>query len=180
MTERLVHRPLSRLERALLGEAAGKSDVVWIRPVEQSRTHAVWHVWHENAVVVLDGPGEQSLPELTPVVEIIVPSKETRAALITFHAVPEVLQNATERWQAAADVLAAARLNSPDMAGQLHRWRVEARITSFRPVAVVSAVSGDDGTPVGLLPPLGGGGTTLTRRPFHFGRRRRRAERLGH
>jgi hypothetical protein len=51
-------------------------------------------------------------------------------------------------------------------------------ISLLRPVAVTVAARGEDDTPAGSLPPPGGPGTTLNRRPFHLGGRQRRALRL--
>ncbi|MFI7588477.1 hypothetical protein ACIB24_15515 [Spongisporangium articulatum] len=184
-TDRLVHRPLTPIEAALVVEACSKSDVVWLRPVEDARAVAAWHVWDGDAVHVVDRGGEQDLsavvrPGLGGVVEVIVPSKETRARLLTFLAQTETLPNGSKRWHEVADKLAAARLNAAGAvaADQVERWVSQSLIHSFRPVALTTAVFGEEDEDDGRLPPPGGPGTTLTRRPFHLGRRRRRARRM--
>lgn len=176
---------MDRIEAALVAEACAKSDVVWLRPVEQARAQAAWHVWHRGEICVLQGNGEQPLPQLTGPVEVIVPSKDTRARLVTLIATPRELEPGTAQWTAAAEALAASRLNATDAAGAegpgtIPRWAEEAQIYALHPDGVLEAVSGDEETPDGRLPPPDSRWTTLTRRPFHAGRRRRRARRLGH
>lgn len=174
---------MDRIEGALVAEACAKSDVVWLRPLQQQRAQAAWHVWHRGEVCVLEGTGEQQLPDLTGPVEVIVPSKDTRARLVAFTATPRILEPGSDDWLAAAEALAAARLNAvpaPDGAGLVPHWAEEAQIHALHPDDVSEAVAGDEETPDGRLPPPESPGTTLTRRPFHLGRRRRRARRLGH
>jgi hypothetical protein len=61
---------------ALLAEAAGKSGLLWIRPAGQDRSWPAWHVWHDGAVLVVSGPGEQELPPLEGPVELVLRSKD--------------------------------------------------------------------------------------------------------
>lgn len=174
---------MDRIEAALVAEGCAKSDVVWLRPLHQARAQAAWHVWHAGEVCVVEGTGEQPLPDLTGPVEVIVPSKDTRARLVSFTATPRRLEPGTQEWLAAAGALAASRLNAtaaPDGAGPVPHWAEEAQIHALHPDAVLDAAAGAEDTPDGRLPPPESPGTTLTRRPFHAGRRRRRARRLGH
>jgi hypothetical protein len=173
-----TRRPLSPVEAALVAEACSRSDVVWIRPDDADRPHSAWHVWHDDAVCVVYGTGEQSLPLLTGEVEVVARSKETGAQVIAFVAHVDTLASRTPEWEAAARALSAARLNADDLAGQRERWATGAIVSLLRPVAVTVAARGDDDTPAGAAPPPGGPGTTLNRTPFHLGSRRRRALRL--
>ena len=172
-----------------MAEACAKSDTVWLRPAGRDRARAAWHVWHEGEVCVVTGPGEQQLPDLdaldspVPTVEVIVPSKDTRARLVTFTATHRLLESGTPEWLSAAEALAASRLNAvsaPDGAGMVPHWAEEAQIHALLPDELIEAVAGTEETPDDRLAPPDSPGTTLTRRPFHLGRRRRRARRLGH
>jgi hypothetical protein len=174
-----IRRPLSPVEAALVAEACTRSDLVWLRPAGEARHQAAWHVWHDDAVCVVYGTGEQMLPLLTGEVEVLARSKDSGAQVIGFLAQVDTLTSRTPEWDAAAQALSAARLNAVDLPQQRERWATGALISLLRPVAVTVAAKGDDNTPSGSAPPPGGPGTTLKRRPFHLGRRRRRALRLG-
>lgn len=177
-TAEAVRRPLSPLEAALVAEACSRSDTVWVRLPGEARTHAVWHVWHDDAVCLVYGTGEQQLPILPGEVEVIARSKETGTQVVAFHAQVDALTSRTPEWEAAAHALSAARLNARDLTEQAERWATGAVVSLLRPVAVTAAARGDDDTPSGAAPPAGNENTTLTRKPFHLGTRTRRALRL--
>ncbi len=163
-------------DAALLAEAASKSGLVWLRPAGQSRAWPAWHVWHDGAVVVVSGPGEQQLPQLSGPVQITVRSKDTGARLIVVAASATTLSPDDEGWPAAATALAASRLNSTAAPADLpQRWRGTCVIT--RVVAQDAALEGpghyDDAS--GAAPPPATAATTSDWRPWHLrGRRRRR------
>lgn len=169
---------------ALVAEGCTRSGVVWLRPDGGPRHHLAWHVWHENAVHVIAGGGEQELPPLVGAVEIVVPSKDTRGRLATVLAEGRVLAPGTSEWLAAVQALSAARLNDRDLPGQRDRWARGARVTRLEPVRLLQAGPGDDATPAGLVRPPAEGSTTGAR-PWHLGgragrrSRRRRGERSG-
>ncbi|GAB6900939.1 hypothetical protein JCM9957A_40290 [Kineosporia succinea] len=169
---------MSPVEAALVAEACSRSDVVWVKPGGAERYQAVWHTWHDDAVAVVYGAGEQMLPVLSGEVEVMARSKDTGAAVIGFLAHVDTLTAHTPEWDAAATVLSTARLNAVDMDQQRERWASGAVISLLRPIAVTVAAEGRDDTPTGALPPLGGPGTTTGKKPFHLGGRLRRALRL--
>jgi hypothetical protein len=173
-----TRRPLSPVEAALVAEACTRSDLVWLRSGGEGRHHAAWHVWHDDAVCVVYGTGEQMLPLLSGEIEVVARSKDSGAQVIGFLAQVDTLTVRTPEWDAAAQALSAARLNAVDLPQQRERWATGALISLLRPVAVTVAARGDDATPAGSAPPPGGPGTTLNRRPFHLGGRARRALRL--
>jgi hypothetical protein len=173
-----VRRPLSPVEAALVAEACSRTDMVWIKADEAGRFLAAWHIWHDDAVCVVYGTGEQVLPLLSGEVEVMARSKDTGAAVIGFRAQVDTLTSHTPEWEAAATALAAARLNATDLDQQRQRWASGGVISLLRPVAVTVAARGDDDTPSGSAPPPDNPGTTEGRRPFHFGGRQRRALRL--
>ncbi|HST80837.1 MAG TPA: hypothetical protein VLL08_03735 [Kineosporiaceae bacterium] len=171
-------RPLSPVEAALVAEACTRSDLVWLRSGTEGRHHAAWHVWHDDAVCVVYGTGEQMLPLLSGEIEVVARSKDSGAQVIAFLAQVDTLTSRTPEWDAAAQALSAVRLNAVDLPQQRERWAGGALISLLRPVAVTVAARGEDDTPAGSAPPPGGPGTTLNRRPFHLGGRQRRALRL--
>jgi hypothetical protein len=169
---------MSPVEAALVAEACTRSDLVWVRPAGAARYQGAWHVWHDDAICLVYGAGEQSLPLLSGVVEVVVRSKDTGAEVVAFIAQVDTLTSRTPEWDAAAAVLSAGRLNTADAGEQRERWATSAVVSLLRPVAVTVAAWGDDDTPSGASAAPEGPGTTLTRRPFHFGTRARRALRL--
>src|SRR5947209_1662589 len=118
-------RALDGAALALVAEGGTRSGVVWVRPEAADRHHLAWHVWHENAVHVVSGGGEQELPALTGGVEVVVPSKDSGSRLATVLAEGRVLAPGTGEWAAAVQVLSAKRLNEKDPAGQRDRWARE-------------------------------------------------------
>jgi len=178
MSDARRRRPLSPVDAALIAEACTKSDLVWVRPLDEPRPRAAWHVWHDDAVCVVYGTGEQMLPLLAGEVEVMARSKENGSRVVTFVADAETLATGTPEWEAAVFRLAASRLNAQDPATQKERWASGALVTLLRPARVSAAGPGDDDAPSGAEQPPGGPGTTLTRRPYHAGSRRRRELRL--
>jgi hypothetical protein len=172
---------LDPAQAALVAEACSKSGVVWVRPLPDGpvpaggapdrRHRLAWHVWHDGAVTVVQGGGEQDLPGPTAIEEVVVPSKDAGSRLVTFLARSEVLDPGSPRWEAAVDALTAARLNARDAAGQRERWAAAALVVRLVPWRVAATGPGDEGAPSGAAPPPGGVSTTLGRRPWHLGGR---------
>jgi hypothetical protein len=178
----VLQRPMSPVEAALIAEACTRSDVLWARAMvapdqPQQRYRALWHVWHDDAVCVIGGAGEQVLPDLAGTAEVVCRSKDTGTQVIRFLARVEPVTAGRPGWDAAADALAAARLNTPDPQAQRAAWAASGRVVLLRPVTVIDAVAGDDRSPAGRRRAPEGPGTTLTRRPWHLGGRLRRARR---
>ena len=160
---------------ALLAEAASKSGLVWVRPAGQERSWPAWHVWHDGAVVVVSGPGEQDLPPLAGRVELLLRSKDTGQRLLSVPATATTLAEDDERWADAARALAASRLNATTSPAELPaRWRGRNPITELRAEgdAVEAPGSYDDRS--GAAPPAPTPATTSGWRPWHVRGRRRR------
>jgi hypothetical protein len=152
---------------ALVAEGCTRSGVIWVRPTASDRHHLAWHAWHDGAVLLVSGGGEQQLPRLEGVVEVVVPSKDSRARLVTVLTRAQVLPPGTLEWAAAVGVLAAKRLNERDPAGQMDRWARAATIIRLEPVRVEHTGAGTDDTLPGVVrPPTAG--TTTGRRPWHW------------
>jgi hypothetical protein len=160
-------------QAALIAEACSKSGVIWIRALAEEQTHLAWQTWHDGAVHVVYGVGEQPLLLLAGPVEVSVPSKDNRALLVRFIGQAQVLEPRSAAWEAAAAVLAAARLNSPDPAGQSERWASGCLISRVDAVHVLAGSHGADDAPSQAAPPRANPGTTIGRRPWHLGGRGR-------
>lgn len=165
---------LTPTQAALIAETCSRGEVVWLRPSGAQRPVAAWHVWHDDALCVLSGPGEQTLPELAGPVEVMARGKETPARLVTFEAHAATLPPGSAAWLEATAELAAHRLNEPDPAGARARWASSGTVTLLRPVALAAGGNGTDDDPSQVAPPARGPATTLGRMPFHLGRRRGR------
>src|SRR3954471_3396590 len=138
---------LARAARALVAEGATRSGVVWVRPTASARYNLAWHAWHAGPLLSVAGGGEQNPPPLDGVVELVVPSKDSRARLATVLTRARVLAPGTLEWAAAVGVLAAKRLNDPDPAGQRDRWARRATVVRLEPVRVEHTGAGTDETP---------------------------------
>ena len=165
---------------ALVAEGCTRSGVVWLRPEGAPGHRLAWHAWHDGAVLVVAGGGEQELPPLDGLVEVVVPSKDARSRLATVATRAERLWPGTSQWASAAQVLAAKRLNDrSDPARpeeQRDRWARSAVITRLEPVALMAVGPGPDDAPAGSVVPARAGSTT-GRLPFHVGGRARRGGR---
>lgn len=186
----------------LIAEACQRSGLVWLRAVgtekaggertTPTQAHPAWHVWHDGALLVVGGPGEQPLPPLqdavqqpvsvqqtsTPdsdaVVEVIVRSKEAGSRLVTFRAHARLLPPGTTAWDDAAAALKAGRLNAPDADNLLRRWAEQGQIFRLEPQGAPSERPGSYDDASLAAPPPVTTATTLGRQPFHLGRRKRR------
>ncbi|WP_426566036.1 hypothetical protein ACPPVT_05575 [Angustibacter sp. McL0619] len=163
---------------ALVAEAAAKSGLVWVRPRGGSRAWGVWHAWHEGAVLVASGPGEQDLGDLGVDVDLILRSKDTGSRLVTVAASAQLLDPSSQEWTAAAEALAPGRLNSAALPAELpEHWRVTGvRITRFVPTGEAAEQPGSYDDASGAAPPAPSAATTSSWLPWHLrGRRGRRA-----
>lgn len=109
-------------ERALLDEALKKSSLVWL--VLGGRTHGRWHAWLDGRLYLLTGAGEQPDPGLagTPVVRIVVRSKDDQRHLLTVDADISRLEPSDSDWESATTELAKLRLNLSDASHAPARW----------------------------------------------------------
>lgn len=159
---------LSPTDAALIAEACNKSNVLWVRAVGTTRHHLAWHVWHDDAVYIVYGVDEQMLPLMSGQVEVVVPSKDTGARLVTFVAQADILPARSPEWDAAATALSAARLNTTDPDGQRDRWASGTLVTRLSPLQVITAGAGDDSSSSGAVAPPGSAATTVgEHQPWH-------------
>lgn len=159
---------------ALIAEACTRSGVLWVHPGGEDRWHPAWHTWHDGAVHLVHGVGEQALPLLEGEVRVTVPSKDAGSRLVTFVAGAQVLPARTPAWEAAADALSAKRLNTPDPDTQRERWASGCLVVRLTPLSLLESGPGDDTTGSQATPPAASPATTGGLKPFHLGGRRRR------
>lgn len=122
--------------RAIIDEGAKKSGVLWLT---LDRPRLAWHVWHDGAIHLVTGGGEQHLPGLdTPgtargTVRVTLRSKDNGARLVEFDATVEVVDQAAEPDVVAA--LAKERLNARDSEHLAERWARESTVIRLTPAA---------------------------------------------
>ncbi|GAA4565512.1 hypothetical protein [Planotetraspora kaengkrachanensis] len=111
----------------VIEEGAKKSGVVWIG------RRLAWHAWHDGAIYVVTGGGEQDLPGLTEAdeTEVTLRSKDNGAELVRFAASVEIVDQAAEPDAIAA--LAKERLNAPDASGLTARWAAHSTVVRLTP-----------------------------------------------
>ena len=175
-----AHASQGAATTALVAEAASKSGLVWLRPAGAARWWPAWHVWHEGAVLVVSGPGEQELPELDGEVELSLRSKDSGGRLLTVTADASLLDPTSQEWADAAAALASSRLNSAHSPADLPaHWRaVGTRVTRVTPDGHVREEPGRYDDASGAAAPAPTPATTSGWRPWHAGGRERRRLRL--
>lgn len=164
---------MTEQERALVAEAAKKAGLLWVT-APGGRPRAAWHVWHDEALLLVCDGLEQPLPGLADgtTVEVSLPSHDNRARLVTFTAtVAELRPTGGSRadWLPAAAALHASRLNPPDGEEQPLRWERESRILRLVPADVIE-VPGRMSQASGAAAPVPSPATTRGELPFVLGR----------
>ncbi len=114
---------------ALVEEATRKSGLVWVDG------QALWHIWHDGAMYVVGGPGEQPLPDLVDggTARVCVRSKDKGGRLVSWPARVRLLAPDGEEWGVAVGELKGKRLNTVDPAGIADRWARECRVFRLAP-----------------------------------------------
>lgn len=156
---------------ALIDESMRKAGVVWLSYGADTRPRSAWHVWHDGADYIVSGGIEQPLPgiEDADVVRVTVPSKDTRARLLTWVARRTTLDPASDDWAAIANTLSAARLNTIDRPTQLDRWRAECTISRLEPTGEVLDTPDSPSSESHRAAPADTPATTLGRQPLMYG-----------
>jgi hypothetical protein len=115
---------------SVIEEGAKKSGVLWL---SLDRPRLAWHVWHEGAVYLVTGGGEQKLPGLAGLgkVRVTLRSKDNGARLVSFEASVQVVDQAAEPEVVA--VLVKERLNAADTATLAARWSSESTVVRLMP-----------------------------------------------
>lgn len=156
---------------ALLAEAAKKSDLLWV-VVDSSTARPVWHIWHDEAVVVVVGGLEQPDPGLTDgtTVELILRSKDKGARILVVEAAAARVPSDSPQWDELAAAVHAKRLNSPDGDAAVARWRQESALWRLTPTGRLVEQPGQmSDSDHRAQVPLSAA-TSSTPKPFHLGR----------
>ena len=151
----------------LLAEAANKSDIVWVE-VPGDRAFAVWHAWASDRFYLVSGAGEQLLPPLPEVVNLILRSKDSGGRLLTVQATAHLLEPHTESWETAVAALAGERLNATDDLAA--RWAESGSVYALHPFGEPLAAPGRQSSESGRTPLVPAPATTVGWRPWHAGR----------
>jgi hypothetical protein len=119
---------------SLVAEAARKSRVCWLSWAG-GPPRLVWHVWYDDALVVLSGDDGQVLPGLgeSGTVEVTMRSKDTGGRLVTWSGSVEVVAPEDVSWDPSAAALLGVRLNVADPAAALAAWRSTGTIVRIVP-----------------------------------------------
>lgn len=152
---------------ALLAEAAGKSDIMWV-DVPGERSFPVWYAWVADRFYVVSGEGEQLLPPLPEVVRLILRSKDSGGRLITVTATAHLLAPHTPSWETAVAALAGERLNATDDVAA--RWAESGAVHALHPFGPPVEAPGAHPDDAGRSPLAPAPATTVGWRPWHLGR----------
>jgi hypothetical protein len=108
--------------RELVAELARKTGLCWVR--YDGRDHAVWHVWHDDALCLVSGGDEQPLPDIPDGarVGVVMRSKDTGGRVLTWIGRVSVVLPQDEGWAGTTAALVAGRLNLRDPATAAERW----------------------------------------------------------
>lgn len=156
---------------ALVAEAAKKSDLLWVE-VGDGPARGMWHVWHDDAVLLVTGGIEQPDPGLTSggTARLVIRSRDKGSRLLTVDAAVERVDASTDDWADVAAALHAKRLNSPDGDAAVDRWRRECQLWRLTPSGAADELPGamSDDAHRAEVPPTPA--TSTTRQPFHLGK----------
>ena len=127
----------SALRTALFTQTARKAGVCWLSydsPAGAVVDRLVWHVWHDGAVLVATGQGEQQLPPPADgtEVEVALRSGDTGGLLVRHRCRARTVVATDPDWELCAAALLAGRLNHGPASQTLDRWR---RSVSFHLLA---------------------------------------------
>ena len=132
---------MDNVAEALVAELARKTGLCWVRydpstgSGHRGRDHAVWHVWHDDALCLVSGGDEQPLPDLPDGarVEVVMHSKDTGGRVLTWVGRVSVVPPEDEAWPGTTAALVAGRLNLRDPATAAERWAGSSVVRRIRP-----------------------------------------------
>jgi hypothetical protein len=156
----------------LIDEAMKKAAVAWLTVPGADRTYPVWCLWHEGALYVISGPGEQPAPGLADAGTATVTGRGDHGGrIVSWPAEVSRVEPGTEEWDTVATQLAGKRLNASGSAGEtVLRWAEECVVSRLAPTGEPTEAGPD--LPDGSLavPPPPSPAARTTRRPFRLHR----------
>ncbi|MGZ4470957.1 MAG: hypothetical protein ACXVXM_03225 [Nocardioidaceae bacterium] len=164
--------------RGLIAELGKKTGVSWVRYAD--RSHAVWHLWYDDALCLVSGGDEQPLPGIEDVdrVEVVMRSKENGGRLVTWVGEVSVVRPEDELWEPVTTALVADRLNLDDLATAAKGWAEGSVVTRIVPTGEVLESPGDLDDAAHLQAPRPTPATTRGLLPRVLHRRKKRRPRL--
>jgi hypothetical protein len=166
---------------ALIAELGKKTGVCWLRYAERSgetspRTRAAWHVWHDDALHLVAGGGEQPLPGIANAerVEVVMRSKENGGRLVTWAGRVSVVRPTDAAWEEVTTALVPGRLNLPDLSTVKQRWAERSVVVRVDPTGDLVEEPGALSDDAHLAPPAATPATTRGALPRVLHRRQRR------
>lgn len=129
--------------RGLVAELGKKTKVSWLRYA--GGTHAVWHLWYDDALYVVSGGDEQPLPGIEQVssVEVVMRSKDNGGRLVTWVGEASVVPPEDPTWEPVTAALVADRLNLDDLGTAAGVWARSSTVTRIAPTGEVVEAPGD-------------------------------------
>ena len=183
MTEPIGETPAAPPEQgpfttALVAELGKKTSVCWLR--YDGREHAVWHVWHDDALHLVAGGDEQPLPGIEDAgrVEVVMRSKENGGRLVSWLGRVKVLEPTDPEWEPATAALVAGRLNLADLATAAREWAERSVVVRIDPTGEVLEQPGALGDASHAAVPRPTSATTRGALPRVLHRRKRRRPEL--
>ncbi len=160
----------------LVDEAMKKAAVAWLGTGGEPTGAPVWCAWHEGALYVVSGPGEQPAPGLAAAERVTVTVRGDHGGrIVTWPARVERVEPGGESWAAVAPLLAGKRLNAAGGPEQtVARWAAECVLSRLTPVdgPVEAGAELPDGDLAAVPRPTPA--VRPARRPFRLHRVRRR------
>jgi hypothetical protein len=172
---RTVTDPVSEpFTAALIQELGKKTGVCWLR--YDGHEHAAWHVWLEDALYVVSGGDEQSLPGIEDVTsaDVVMRSKENGGRLVTWVGDVSVVHPGDELWEPVTAALVSDRLNLDDLSTAADDWAERSVVSRIVPTGRLVEAPGDLTDDAHLAPPQPTEATTRGALPRVLHRRSRR------
>ena len=129
--------------RALAAELSKKTSTSWV--TYDGSTHAVWHTWLDDALLLVSGGDEQPLPDVPDgaTVEVTQRSKDNGGRLLTWAGRAEVVRPDDEAWGPVTAVLVRDRLNLADLATAADHWAAHSTVRRVVPTGATTESPGD-------------------------------------
>lgn len=157
----------------LVTETMKKASVVWLT-VADGRPYPVWCMWHEDALYVVSGPGEQAAPGLSAASEVTVTGRGDHGGrVVSWPARVSQVAPDSDLWQQVVPQLSSKRLNLPASEDIGARWAADCVVSRLEPAG--DPVEAGDTLPRGSLaaPPPPTPAARRTAKPFRLHRVRK-------
>jgi hypothetical protein len=169
---------------ALIAELSKKTGVSWLSAADvdtrDTRTYAVWHVWHDDALCLVSGGGEQPMPDLDDEARVVVTqrSKDDGGRLVSWVGTAHVVRPGSPEWESVTPALVTDRLNLADPSAAADEWARTSVVRRVVPTGEVLESPGNLSEEDHRAAPEPTPATTRGRLPKVLHRRVRRRPRL--